>query len=68
MHLPEVGELIDRTTYWELVYDECGHSQQFARHRREEVQLAAREAAINYARCLTCYRSDRQRCTGRLPF
>ena len=58
MRLHSVGELIDRTTYWELVYDVCGHSPQFARHRREEVVLAAKEATLNYGRCLTCYRSS----------
>ena len=66
MRLQNVGELIDRTMYWELVYDECGHSQQFARHRREEVELAAKEATVNYGRCLTCYRSGPKR-TDRLP-
>jgi hypothetical protein len=49
-----IGELTDHDTYWILTYDDCNHSQAFARVGLDEFQAAAVYVRRHYARCLTC--------------
>jgi hypothetical protein len=49
-----IGELTDHDTYWLLTYDDCNHSQAFARVGLDEAQAAAVYVRRHYARCLSC--------------
>lgn len=68
-HLAEIGELIDLGTHWRMVYDACGHTQEFAREALEKPERAAYEVRRQYAACLTCrtVRSPRHFFQGELP-
>ncbi|MDQ3811647.1 MAG: hypothetical protein M3336_15305 [Chloroflexota bacterium] len=54
MHVTEIGELTDRQTHWQLVYDQCGHDLEFARLGLDDPEQAVREVRRHYADCLTC--------------
>jgi hypothetical protein len=52
--LEHIGTLIPRQGYWRLVYDRCGHAQEFPRLGLEQAEDAAHEVHEHYAECLTC--------------
>ena len=60
MHLENIGRIIQHRRYWHLVYDQCGHAQQFARAGLEQLEQAAREVQQYYAECLTCRLGNRR--------
>jgi hypothetical protein len=54
MRLQGIGTLTPRAGCWRLVYDRCGHAQEFPQLGLEEAEDAAREVHEHYAECLTC--------------
>jgi hypothetical protein len=57
MRVDGVGELTDHG-YWRLVYDSCGHVQEFARQGIESLEQAEVYTRRKFARCLMCPTSN----------
>jgi hypothetical protein len=53
MRVEDVGELTD-LGYWRLVYDGCGHVQEFAHEGLDEPERAILYVKRQFARCLIC--------------
>ena len=60
MHLEHIGRITGHRRYWRLVYEGCGHDQEFARVGLERLDQAIREVRRYYAECLTCRLGERQ--------
>ena len=54
MDLPGIGKLTAHGTIWRLVYDQCGHTQDFARAGVEDPQQAETYVRTGLAACLSC--------------
>ena len=60
MQVEDVGKLTD-LSYWRLVYDDCGHFQEFAHEGLDALDLehVALYVRRHFAHCLTCVSSKR---------
>ena len=54
MRVPGIGVLTNVGDYWRLVYDGCGHGQEFPQVDLEQPQQAVQHIRRHYAECLTC--------------
>jgi hypothetical protein len=54
MRVVGIGALTNMGEYWRLLYDQCGHRQDFPRLGLEHPEDAIREVDRRYAKCLTC--------------
>jgi hypothetical protein len=58
MQVNHIGNLTQHRKYWRLVYDGCGHPQEFTRGGEvlsaDDHEWAVRHVVRHYARCLTC--------------
>ena len=76
MQLDGIGQLTNQGTYWRLIYDRCGHVQEFARLAVEtgrgalgvldDPHLASADVHRRYAHCLTCKLAREQDARGQV--
>jgi hypothetical protein len=63
MKVEGIGMLTLHDDHWDLVYDVCAHTQEFARQGLEDPERAVRYVQRQFAHCLICVpaRSDPRR-------
>jgi hypothetical protein len=54
--LQGVGKLTRFDSYWRLIYNACGHTQEFAREGLDDLDAVAVFVRRHYADCLSCTR------------